>query len=397
MSRLRNLWHSIFSTEELAARHRPSGVNDTYQSDARTAEQYLDEWRWKVEAGRADLDQEQRDWIVEGNSPFVLKPDTEDRPKRGILMVHGLTDAPFLVRDIARFFQQRGFYVFAILLPGHGTRPGDLLNVRWQDWLQAHQHALDLLVQEADDVYMLGFSAGATLSLYQALRHLTIKGLFLFSPAIRVRRLARLACPLSRLGKLWKRLAWLDLQPDTDFFKYESISNAAICEAYKLIEALNRLNSLATLKTPLFVAASENDATVDTGAVLDWFAKQQGMPKRMLYYSTGQPEVPEQVKVVHARLPAHNIRSFSHTAMLHPPSNPHYGANGSYRFCTHYYFLDRAKYQLCRTGQEDCLGEMFDESSDCAVVRRLTYNPLYEDMLAEIDSFLAELSSYHPV
>ena len=139
MARLRNLWHSIFSVADLAARHRCSGYNSAYRSDARSVEEYLAEWRDKVAAARTDLDGPRAQHIIEGNSPFVLKPDTPERPQRGILMVHGLSDSAFLVREIGEFFRQQGFYVFAMLLPGHGTRPGDLLEIRWQDWLQAHQ------------------------------------------------------------------------------------------------------------------------------------------------------------------------------------------------------------------------------------------------------------------
>lgn len=391
MARLRSLWHSIFSLADLAARHRCSGHNSTYLSDARSVDEYLQEWRRKVQAGRTDLDDAEAQGTIEGNSPFVLKPDTPERPRRGILMVHGLSDSAFLVRDIGEFFRQQGFYVFAMLLPGHGTRPGDLLEIRWQDWLQAHQHALDLLGEEVDDIYLLGFSAGAALNLYQALHHPAIKALFLFSPALRVRRLAALACPLSRLGRIWERFNWLDVQPDGDRFKYESLSNQAICEAWRLIRALRRLRARQRLRTPVFVAASDTDVTVDSRAVLDWFGKLQGIPKRMLYYSTRALKVPPEVRLVPSRVAQHNIKSFSHTALLQSPDNPHYGARGSYRFCTHYYFFDQQKYRRCKAGEEDCLGEMFDESSDCDVVRRLTWNPFYEDMLEEIRSFLESL------
>ena len=391
MARLRNLWHSIFSVADLAARHRCSGQNSAYLSDARSVEEYLAEWRGKVAAARTDLDGPGAQRIIEGNSPFVLKPDTPGRAQRGILMVHGLSDSAFLVREIGEFFRQQGFYVFAMLLPGHGTRPGDLLEIRWQDWLQAHQHALDLLSEEVDDIYLLGFSAGAALNIYQALHHSTIKALFLFSPALRVRRLAALACPLSRLGRVWERFNWLDLQPDDDHFKYESLSNQAICEAYRLVKALRRLRARNRLQTPVFVAASDTDVTVDSRAVLQWFGGLGGIPKRMLYYSDAARPVPAQVKVVPCRLPQHKIKSFSHTALLQSPGNPHYGAEGSYRFCTHYYFLDQCKYRRCKAGEEDCLGEMFHESPDCQVVRRLTWNPFYDDMLEEIRSFLETL------
>ena len=70
------------------------------------------------------------------------------------------------------------------------------------------------------------------------------------------------------------------------------------------------------------------------------------------------------------------------------PSNPHYGRDGEHCFCTHYYHLDPPKYHPCKTRQEDCLGEMFHESADCQVIRRLTYNPLFDEMLAEMKAFL---------
>jgi len=178
------------------------------------------------------------------------------------------------------------------------------------------------------------------------------------------------------------------VQPDSDSFKYESLTNRAICEVYRLTEAQRHLASLAELNTPLFVAASENDATIDSPAILDWFAQQQGAPKRMLYYSTGTPDVPNHVRVINAHLPKQRIRSYSHTSLLLSPENPHYGERGALRFCTHYYRLDPDKYRRCKAGEEDCLGEMFDESDDCQVIRRLTWNPGYADMLDEIQTFL---------
>ena len=103
------------------------------------------------------------------------------------------------------------------------------------------------------------------------------------------------------------------------------------------------------------------------------------------------------MRVVPCYLPQHNIKSSAHTALLQSPANPHYGAKGGYRFCTHYYFLDQQKFQRCKAGQEDCLGEMFDESRDCQVVRRLTWNPFYEDMLEEIRAFLTRLDKAEPL
>ncbi len=380
---------------ELGERHQPSAQAGHFKKFDSLAG-YLEDGQRRVAAARCGLDDRQRAWVVEGNSPFMLCPEGQGRIKRGILMVHGLTDSPFMMRDIAGFFQQQGFLVLAMQLPGHGTRPGDLLEIRWQDWVEAHQHLLGLLEAEVDELYLLGFSIGATLNLYQSVRNRNIKAQFLFAPAVRVIAAAQLTCPLAWLGRWWRRMSWFDVQPDSDDFKYESLTNRAICEVHHMIRALHRVSTLVERKTPLFVVASENDATVDADAILDWFSRQQGSPRRMLYYTTGQPQVPAGVQLMPAEFPEQNIRSFAHTALLQSPCNPHYGAAGSYRFCTHYYRLDRHKYELCKRGEENCLGEMFDDSEDCPVVRRLTYNPSFDEMLVEMEKFLQQLGPGGP-
>jgi esterase/lipase len=384
------LWNFVRSQpapDEWSERHLPSPGDDSFHYNAESIGAYLQAARQRVEKNRTDLDGRQDAWIIEGNSPFVLEPESGGRPANAILMVHGLTDSPFAMRDMAGFFQRQGFYVLAMQLPGHGTRPGDLLRMRWHDWVKAHQHLLGLLQQKADNIYAFGFSAGATLSVYQSLLNPVIKGLFLFAPALSVTPLARLMAPLSSLGRRWRRLAWFDIQPDTDCFKYESLANRAIAEVYAMSRTVRYLSTIGDRSVPLFIAASERDAALHSRGILNWFSQQTG-PRKMLYYSTGSPRVPDHVKCLPARFPDQRIQSYAHTSLIQSPSNPHYGAHGTQRFCTHYYRPDPLKYQRCKAGQEDCLGEMFDESEDCCVIRRLTYNPMFEEMLGEIRDFM---------
>ncbi len=396
MAHIRSILNLLGATDELSERHRLKTPGREWMHGVASIEDYLHLCRQRVAATRTDLDTESRDAIIDGNSPFLLPAQNVDGVRRTLLMTHGLTDSPFMMRDIAGWFQSQGFRVLSMQLPGHGTRPGDLLEVSWQDWMTAQRQLIDLLARDSDELYLLGFSLGAILSLYQALHTPRFRALFLFAPAIRVTPLVRAVCPLAAAGRWWRRAAWFDVQPDSDCFKYESLANRAICEVYRLTEAQQRLASLTELDTPLFVAASENDATIDSPAILDWFARQQGVPKRMLYYSTGAPEVPNEVRVINARLPGQRIRSYSHTSLLLSPQNPHYGEQGTLRFCTHYYRLDPEKYRRCKAGEEDCLGEMFDESETCQVIRRLTWNPGYTDMLAEIQAFLQALPRSGP-
>lgn len=303
-------------------------------------------------------------------------------------MTHGLTDSPYAMRDLAGFFSRQGFYVLAMQLPGHGTRPGDLLAVGWRDWARSQRHLLTLLCAGYEEVYLCGFSAGATLSLYTALLEPRVRGLFLFAPALRMPALAWLANPLAHLGRCWRPLAWFDVQPDSDCFKYESLPQRAIAEVWQLRQALARLEPLNPRALPLFVVASEQDATLNAPAILTWFHRQNG-PKQMLYYSRRRPPVPAGVKRIASHFPQQRIRSFAHTSLIQSPANPHYGAQGAQRVCAHYYRMDPARYQRCKAGEEDCLGEIFDETQACRVIRRLTYNPLFEEMLEEMRAFMA--------
>src|SRR5262249_50854380 len=128
--------------------------------------------------------------VVETNSPFELLPPRHipgNKIKYGALLVHGLFDSPFLMRDIGTFLQSHGILARAILLPGHGIVPGNLLNVDYKDWIQTVNYGIATLEKDVEHIFLVGFSTGASLSLYHALQNPKIAGLLLASPAIKIR------------------------------------------------------------------------------------------------------------------------------------------------------------------------------------------------------------------
>lgn len=52
-----------------------------------------------------------------------------------------------------------------MLLPGHGTRPEDMLEVRLEQWQQVVREQTQQLSREVPKVYLGGFSTGANLVL----------------------------------------------------------------------------------------------------------------------------------------------------------------------------------------------------------------------------------------
>ena len=352
----------------------------------------------RSESGTADLEK-----IVDGNAPFELKPTTGDfagRKKtfrRGVLLTHGLTDSPYFMRYLAEFFQANGFRVMAILLPGHGTQPGDLLDATWREWAKAVAYGTDRLTEEADEVYLAGFSAGGALSIYQSLRDDRVCGLFLFSPALEITPRAAWANLHRLYSWLIPSAKWVCISPDKDIYKYESFPKHAAAQMYALTKELNRLLQKHETGIPVFAAASQDDTTANTPATLGFMAHARHSSSRLLLYTTDTgkppPGIPaEKLELVNSVLPGQKILSSAHTSIVLPSDDPHYGAAGDYSNCTHYYPDDMERYDACNNRHGEILqGEVTEANLKAGTLRRLMYNPNFAALKVSMKRFIDSL------
>jgi esterase/lipase len=389
--------------EVSAERFQASGLNSSFAARGTSIPEYVALARKMVANGRVDLTGAERERVIEGNAPFdLLPPGTCPAGKsrtyrRGIVLTHGLTDSPYFMRGLARFFQENCFRVLAILLPGHGTRPGDLLQVKWQDWLDAERFGVDALAQEVDDVYLLGFSMGGSLSLYESLQDKRVRGLFLFAPAIQVSRRAVMADLLEAVGAVAPRLRWVDVMPDEDPFKYESFPANAAFQIHLLSVQL-RSELVKRILIPTFLAVSEDDATVDASAALVFFRLAvHPLSTAVLYSARKDASVaevsPDKVLVVDSAVPGQRIIGSAHTALVVPPDDPHYGMHRDYANCQHYFPGQQREYRLCKSGNADFLGEITASNLKRGVVERLMYNPNFDALRLALKRFVDSLPS----
>ena len=384
------------ATPPLEARHLPSGINTRFSGDRLAFSEYVARSRimlGKVHAGAADLDR-----IVDGNAPFELDPlpgftAGKTKPyRRGVLLTHGLSDSPYLIRHLAEFFRQRGFRVMAVLLPGHGTQPGDLLEVAWQDWAKTVAYGAYRLAEQADEIYLAGYSAGATLSIYQSLRDSRVRGLFLFSPALGITRKAAFA----RLHKLYSWLLpsarWVDI-----IYKYESFTKNAAAQTHALINALNKQLRKSALDIPLFIAASADDMTVKTSVILEFIARARHPLSRLVLYTTEPEKIPQgfppnKLELVNSVVPEQRILSSAHSSIVMPPEDSHYGRTGDYTNCVHYYPDEMEKYAACLAHpDQDFQGEITEQNLKAGILRRLTYNPHFAALESSMQKFIDQL------
>ena len=180
----------------------------------------------------SDPSAQKTDW----NRTFEL--GTADA-RGGILLLHGLSDSPYVMRALAERLHARGYHVIGLRHPGHGTAPSALAHTNWQDMAAAVRlAALDLSQRLGPNkkLYMIGFSTGAALAVEYALARLQgeplpqVARLVLISPAIGVSPAAAFAVWQGHLATLFgaPKLAWTDVSPEYDPYKYSSFPvNAA--------------------------------------------------------------------------------------------------------------------------------------------------------------------------
>jgi alpha-beta hydrolase superfamily lysophospholipase len=237
-------------------------------------------------------------WPRNWNRTFELAAQS---PRAGVLLLHGMSDSPYSLRGIGDTLHAAGAHVVGLRLPGHGTSPSGLLELRWQDMAAAVRLAVEYLATKSGEkpLYIVGYSTGAALAVHYALSTLdpaqgpTVDRLVLLSPAIGVSPFAALAVWQSRVGHLLglEKLQWNAILPEYDPFKYGSFAvNAGdavyllSAEVQRLLKALANQGRLHQIP-PILAFQSVVDATVSTPALIDGlFARLQGTEDELVLF-----------------------------------------------------------------------------------------------------------------
>ncbi len=377
-----------------------------------------------------------RNW----NRTYSLEPE---RVVAGALLLHGLSDSPYSLHAVAEHLQSRGVVCVGLRLPGHGGVPGGLTASRMEDWRAAVRlgaQAVRDRLGPSQPLILVGYSNGAALALDYTLDALSDEDLpapqrlVFFSPAFAVSRIAafarwqRLVSALPGLEKL----AWTDILPEYDPFKFNSFPLRAGEEIYRLTSDLerklqrlqreSRLNQLP----PVLSFQSVVDATVPPEASLSrLFLRLDANGSRLVLFDVDReaqseafltPEAsrvlgavgkggprsfdivivtnrsPEtsaiELRTVRAGSPPGNpeidhlkmewprgVYSLSHVALPFPADDPIYGVGPVWR-------------DPFPLGRIDPRGEKGALVVPLSLLMRLRYNPFFEIIPPMIDQFL---------
>jgi len=386
---------------ELGPQHRPTGGKTPLPGADFAA--YVEAARRHIAAATEAPGPPLEPAVVADRGPFELVPRSprctpgdDGRWRAGVLLIHEIGQTPYALRDLGERLAEACHLVRAVLLPGHGTVPGDLLEVDGEAWLAAVHEGVASFAGVAERVHLLGFGAGGTLALHHALFDKPRAGaLVLIAPRLPPRP----SIPfLDSLAGFYDgtdaRARWRDLAPDLDPVRYESLPKNALREVDRLARELDEREGI--LDIPVMVALSAEDAAIDADAIRRWFCRRLTGPRQMLWYSAdGTPITDCRFVRIHESGRAPGVLDYSHVALPVAPDNPRYGADAAHFDCDHYFRENSPNWLICvdptkmPANSEIRYGEITPANLERAIVRRLTWNPDFEAFADAVVGFLA--------
>ena len=74
------------------------------------------------------------------------------------LLLHGMSDSPYSLRQLALALNEKGYTVLGLRMPGHGTAPSGMVYVHWQDMAAAVNLGMSHLnqLQPGQPIHIVG-------------------------------------------------------------------------------------------------------------------------------------------------------------------------------------------------------------------------------------------------
>ncbi len=194
-----------------------------------------------------------------------------------VLLFHGFTATTVEVRQMAKYLNEQGFSVSGKLLPGHGVSPDELNKTNYGDWISCAEDAYHELAGQYKQVFVLGESMGGLLSLWLGATHPEIKGLLLFAPALRIKRLwqSNLVWPfVTRMNKK-------NVDLTTQWQGFNVVPMRAAAQLYQFQNKVNRLLEKVTIPTIIF--QGKLDTTIDPISSLKVLEKISSDEKELVW------------------------------------------------------------------------------------------------------------------
>ena len=188
----------------------------------------------------------------------------------GVLLVHGFTGAPPSMRPWGEFLHSKGYTVRVPLLPGHGSTPEDLNDVKWQEWPDKVTKELRELQKSCDTIFLIGLSmgGGTVLNVAESTNDV-IKGIILVNPWIHLPGITvEISFLASRFQKMRSSVGGDIKRPGISEFGYDATPMRGVYQALKMLRFTRKNLGAITVPVQLFHSVEDHTLPVSNTEII---------------------------------------------------------------------------------------------------------------------------------
>lgn len=227
---------------------------------------------------------------------YLASSDPNGAPKEplGVLLLHGFTSSLDTVRPLVPMLERNQLPFRMPVLRGHNSKPEDLQDVTWQDWLADGESALRDLLNEAERVAILGLSMGGLVALDLSIKYSgRLAGVCVLVPALKMKSpLTPLAGILSRLIPYFPAPAAISdpklAERNTNYKRFPTKALLQLIAYQKVITV-----KLPQVRVPLLVVGVEHDKVITPASskqIYDAVSTPEGK-KELVWVERGNHEL----------------------------------------------------------------------------------------------------------
>ena len=217
--------------------------------------------------------------IIAGAEEYLLRGTNG----KGVLLIHGYTGTPAEMRLLGDHLHREGYTVLGVRLPGHGTTPEELNEMRWPQWYEAAQNACQILLDQCYEVMVVGLSMGGLLTMKLAAEMPISKAAILAAPIFVADRRTRFL-PIAKyfLKSVPKGRRNYDVE-DKYKITYSRMPLKALASMFDLLKQCKK-EILPQIKIPCLIIQSTAEHTVQPRSAQYIYDHLGSSQKKLVWY-----------------------------------------------------------------------------------------------------------------
>lgn len=221
--------------------------------------------------------------------PFFYRTGKTFDERKGVLLIHGFSASPAEMKLLGDYLFEKGYEVFGMRLPGHGTSTADLRDRKKEEWLQEVKLSLALLSHYCPKIFVVGNSMGALLGLMSMPSSpVKVSGFVAIAPAFRIKdkRLPFVSYldAAQRFYELFADLKtewpYVAARPENPDINYSLLPYHGLYELHKVSKETQEF--IEKLEIPTLFIQAEKEYTIDPEATYDAFERVPAEDKTLL-------------------------------------------------------------------------------------------------------------------